>query len=172
MFNFTEYMRRLSAEYAEIAHSQSDKRFYRLSGIRSLEEVLSNLLSARVPAIGVDDNLEGRIISNQSDALFDRQHCIFYIFGKVNLLDHNQREAQKRKTKQIALKFVSRILADHRSDFNLETSHGLRHLDIGSFSYRTIGPLAEGLIALAVSFVVDTSLTPLVNPLEWNAPES
>ncbi len=172
MFNFTEYMRRLSGQFTEIAHSPGDKRFYRLSGIRSLEEVLTNLLSARVPAIGVDDNFEGRFISNQSDAFFDRQHYVFYVFGKVDLLDHNQREMQKRKTKEIALKFVSRIIADHKSDFSLQTRFGLRHLDTASFSYRTIGPLAEGLIAVAVSFVVDSAIHHKINPLEWNAQEN
>lgn len=172
MLNFVDYMRNLAGSSTLITHTESQKRFYRVSGIRSLEEVLTNLLHAEVPAIGVDDGFEGRLLNNRGDSTIDRQYYVFYVFGRIALHDHDQIEEEKRQIKDIAMSFVSKIIADHRSDFNMHTNHGLRHLDISSFSYRTIAPLPDGLIALAVSFVVDSTLNTVPNPEHWTIEEN
>jgi hypothetical protein len=167
--NFVDYMRNLAEQSTLINHSSGNKRFYRVSGIRSLEEVLTNLLHAQVPAIGVDDGFEGRLLNNRGDSTIDRQYYMFYVFGRIALHDHDQIEQEKRQIKDIAVSFISKIIADHNSDFSLQTNYGLRHLDISSFSYRTIAPLPDGLIALAVSFVTDNTLNTKPNPAHWAA---
>lgn len=165
--NFVDYMRELATRSTLVKHSENEKRFYRVSGIRSLEEVLTNLLLARVPAIGADDSYEGKILDNRADSVTDKQYFAFYVFGRIGLFDHDQIQQEKRLIKEIAFSFISKIIEDHLSDFNLTASYGLRHLDTNSFSYRTIAPLPDGLIAMVVSFVTDNSLSVKPNPLHW-----
>ena len=168
MFDFVGLIKDLAVKSKDIGHSDIDRRFYRMSGIKSLEEVLTNLLSAKVPAIGVEDSLDGRLLDNSSDGIFDRQYCVFYVFGRAGFLNHTQREEEKRGIKAIAMKFVVKLRQMHLSDYNMQTNHGLRGLDVNSFSYRTIAPLPEGLIALAVSFVVDRPFQTKLNPEDWD----
>ena len=166
--DFVSYMRSLASMSTLINHNEQNKRFYRVSGMHSLGELLVNLRNAEVPAIGADDGFEGRLMDNRGDSITDRQYYAFYVFGREHLYDHDQNETEKRTIKQIALSFVKKILADRSSDFNMETSHGLRHLDVNSISYRTLAPLPDGIIAMAVSFVIDNSLNTKQDPSHWN----
>ena len=166
--NFVDYMRELATRSTLVKHSENEKRFYRVSGIRSLEEVLTNLLHAQVPAIGADDSYEGKILDNRASSIVDKQYMAFYVFGRTKLHDHDQIQGEKRLIKEIAFSFINKIITDHLSDYNLTTNYGLRHLDTNSFSYRTIAPLPDGLIAMVVSFVTDNSVNIAPNPLHWD----
>ncbi len=165
-FNFALYAETLAGEHNLVNHSVDDKRFYKMSSIAAMEGVLTSLLSARTPAIGINDTLEGRIIDNSGDNRVDRQLYTFYVFGRAALFDHNERKTVTKQIKKIAADFADRIIADHYRDFNFQSSIGLRHLDVNSLTYRTIGSLPDGLIAIVVSFVVDCPIK--TNTETWN----
>ena len=165
-FNFALYIETLAGEHNLVKHSADDKRFYKMSSISAMEEVLTSLLTARTPAIGINDTLEGRIIDNDGDNRVDRQLYTFYVFGRSPLFDHTERKRVTQEIKKIAADFADRIIADHNRDFNFQSSIGLRHLDVNSLTYRTLGSLPDGLIAIVVSFVVDCPIKTDQNT--WN----
>ncbi len=159
MFDFISYMRQVATKLKAIRHSATETRFYRMSGIASLEEVLAKMTHGMFPAIVVEDSLEGRLVDNVSNNILDRQYYVFYIFDRVEFLNHDDREATKRRLRTIARKVMSKLLKDHLSDDRLQTQIGLMNLEPASFTYRNIGPVGDNLIGLAVSFTL------LENPL-------
>ena len=154
-FNFADYIKQLAGEHPQVLHAQGNNRFYRMSSLDALEGVLTNLLTAKTPAIGINDTLEGRVIDHDADRKIDRQLYTFYVFGRSPLFDHSERKRVTLECKDIAIDFVNRIIEDHLSDFSLSSCIGLRHLDVNSFTYRTLGNLPDGLLAIIVSFVLD-----------------
>ena len=154
MFNCVNYMRNIAVNLKSISHSEEKQSFYRMSGIASMEEVLSNLTTGSFPAVVVEDSLEGSITDQVSDNILDRQYYIFYVFDRVEFLNHDQREATKRSLRGMVQLIISRMLRDHLSDLSRVTSFGLSNLEPASTSYRAIGPFADNLIGLAVSFTV------------------
>lgn len=163
MIDFIAYMRNVAVRLKDIAHTDDQCRFYRMSGIASLEEVLAKMTHGRFPAIVVEDSFEGRLIDQDSSNILDREYYVFYIFDRVEFLNHDAREETKRKLRTISRKITSRMLRDHLSDYNLTTTHGLKNLEVSSIGYRNVGPVGDNLIGLAVS------LTLLENPgLEYD----
>ncbi len=154
-FNFASYVKTLASQHKDILHSDQNPRFYKMTSLSQMEGVLTSLLTAKTPAIGINDTLEGRVFNNNADRTIDRQLYTFYVFGRASLFDHTERKNVTAACKSIAVDFSQRIIADHQSDFALSTSHGLRHLDVESFTYRTMGNLPDGLLAVVVSFVID-----------------
>ena len=154
MFNCISYMRNIAVNLKSIAHSEEEQHFYRMSGIASLEEVLSSLTHGKFPAIVAEDSLEGSITDQDSNNILDRQYYIFYVFDRVEFLNHDQREASKRNLRSIVQLIISRMLRDHLSDLSRITSFGLANMEPASISYRAIGPFADNLIGLAVSFTI------------------
>lgn len=167
MFNFISYMRNLAERLKDIGHNNSSTHFYRMSGIASLEEVLAKMTHGQFPAIVVEDSLEGRLIDQDSDNVLDREYYVFYIFDRVEFLNHDEREATKRKLRTISRKIKSRILRDQRTDFNLATNYGLRNLERGSIGYRNVGPVGDNLIGLAVSFTILENPNLEYDPDDW-----
>lgn len=154
-FNFVSYMQNLATLLKEVQHSDTDKRFFRMSGIETLEEVFNNVLTGQSPSIGVIENSDGRINDNRADKVDDRQVYTFMVMGRAPFMDHDARHATKNELKEIAFKLISRLKRDHETDYNLETDFGLRQLIISSFSYAFLPPVIDNIICLRVSFVVE-----------------
>lgn len=168
-FDFVQYIKDLAAKHKDILHDdQNNMRFYKMTSLSDMEGVLTNLLTAVTPAIGINDTLEGRVFNNNADRTIDRQLYTFYIFGRSPLFDHTERKIITRKCKEIAVDFAQRIIHDHHSDFSLQTSLGLRHLDVESFTYRTMGNLPDGLLAIIVSFVIDSPFNKKKGNSPWH----
>ncbi len=169
-FDFSSYLENLASEHDDVLHGQQNKRFYKMTSISDMEGVLTNLLHAVTPAIGINDTLEGRVFTNNADRTVDRQLYTFYVFGRAPLFDHATRKTETKKCKQIAVDFAQRIIKDHHSDFSLQTSLGLRHLEVESFTYRTMGNLPDGLLAIIVSFVIDAPFNSKSKTSPWTTP--
>ncbi len=170
-FDFPSYMKTLAEQHKDILHSEDNRRFYKMSFLSEMEGVLTNLLTAKTPAVGINDTLEGRVFNNNADRTIDRQLYTYYIFGRTSLFDHTERKNVTKECKTIAVDFSQRIIADHHSDFSLTSSHGLRHLDVESFTYRTMGNLPDGLLAIIVSFVIDAPFKHNSANNPWNKQE-
>jgi hypothetical protein len=165
-FDYPAYMEALAKSHSLIKHSPTNHRFYKMTSIALLEEVLTRLLTAKTPAIGINDSAEGRLYNNKADRTIDRQLYTYYVFGRSPLFDHATRKVVIKQCKEIASDFALRILNDHHSDFNLSTNNGLRHLDVESFTYRAMGNLPDGLICVLTSFVLDSPFNSSNDPWE------
>lgn len=170
-FNFALYMENLATEHKLVRHGRDNQRFYKMSSIGAMEEVLTRLLTSKTPAIGMNDTMEGRIIDNDGDNRVDRQLYTFYVFGRAGLFDHDQRKLVVKEIKKIAADCCDRIIADHYRDFNFQSSIGLRHLDVNSLTYRTLGSLPDGLLAIVASFVVDVPISKSESPWDDQSKE-
>lgn len=168
MFDFITYMRFLATSLKDIQHSETSTHFYRMSGIASLEEILSKMTYGQFPAIVVEDSLEGRLVDQDSDNILDREYYVFYIFDRVEFLNHDEREATKRKLRTISRKIKSRMLRDQRTDFNLATNYGLKNLERSSIGYRNVGPVGDNLIGIAVSFTMLENPNLTYNASDWD----
>lgn len=169
-FNFLQYIEQLSRSHHKILHDNPDNRFYRFSSIRSMEEVFARLLSAKTPAVAVADSIEGRLLDMRSDNITERNVYSFYLLGRTQHLDSNLRQQQMELLSGIKNDFFARIIKDHRTDFNRETSFGLSYLDIASMGYRTITGLPDNIIALVCSFALEHPFVTNISELVWTLP--
>lgn len=167
-FDFLNYMRNCAETLVDIQHDEnSNHRFYRMTGLNALEEVLGKLLTAQVPAIGVIDSPDGRLSENNSDKIDERQYYIFLVMGRTYHGNFDAQEAEKRSLRTIALKIISKMKKDRDTDYSMDTTTGLRNLNLNSVSYRFWDRLPDGLIALAVSFTVEQHNALTYNPDDW-----
>jgi hypothetical protein len=166
-YNHINYMRDIATRLKEIQHTENDVRFHRMSDIYQIEELLARLSVSQMPAIGVVEHSDGRITDNTADQVNDQQYYVATVFGRSTLFDHDAREQVKKDLKQIALKIMAKMKHDRNTDFNLETDHGLRHLDLKSISYRYLSALPDGIIALMISFVIEPTAQLAFNPDDW-----
>ncbi|MEI6853115.1 MAG: hypothetical protein WCL06_09740, partial [Bacteroidota bacterium] len=74
-FDFTSYMENVAIKNKEIAHvpESAEKRFFRISSIVNLEEILANITNVGGTCLTVEDNLMGRLIDQNSDNYLDDQ---------------------------------------------------------------------------------------------------
>ncbi len=165
-FDFVRYMRSIAENLKAIGHNPTEKRFYRMSSLRGLEEVLTSLSSAMVPAIAVVDNPDGRFLEDPSQVR-DREMFTFLVFGRLIMDDYDQQEEEKKNLKSIVLKIMAKMHEHRVSDLELGTNHGLKRLDISTFSYKTISPLPDNLIAIYVNFALDSPESLTVDPDDW-----
>lgn len=167
-FQLIPYMRQVATDLKEISHSDNNVRFYRISGIEALEEVFTNVLTAGTPSIAAMENVSGRLLDNHSDKNDDQQFFAFFIMGRAPFMDHDERERVKTELKQILIRIMSRMKRDHESDYELETSYGLRNFDINTVNYSFLPPLIDGVIALKVVFTLRDFLDLTYNPAHWH----
>lgn len=176
MFDFTTYMKNVAIKMKAISHqeeSEKQKRFYRISGLSGIEELLSNLTDKDMyPAILVNDLGYGRIADNGNAVNYlDRQTHIFYIVNYCDLNDFDAKEQSLATLKSIMYKIIGKMRKDYRED-NKGTvpKTGMRNLDQGSFFYQVISGFGPHCHGLMISF----EMTPPVesdmkyNSNDWN----
>lgn len=147
-FDFIPYMRDCALRLKSIQHSASAPRFFRISGLRQLEELLSSLPEASTPALMVENNTDGRVGDfSVSDNFLDIPYHVFYVISKANFNDHEAIENAKKNTKAIGFKILGRMLRDRNSGL-----HGLIMVDMKSISYQTVGPIGDNCYGTMFSF--------------------
>jgi len=149
-FEFIEYMLDCAIRLKVIGHLDSQQRFFRISGISQLEELLSSLPSASTPALLVENNTDGRVGDTaRSDNFLDTPYYVFYVIMKAPFNNHDKMQEAKEKSKQIGFKILSRMLHDRRNYQN-----GLIMFDFSSVSYQSIGPVGDNCFGTMFSFSV------------------
>jgi len=165
-FDFINYMEDIATNLKEIAHGPENKRFYRMSSPNDLEEVMMNLQNAKVPALAIIDNIDGRYRSATAN-ITNVPIFTFIIFERLELGSHDHNETIKRSLKSLLSKIVSKMWKDKISDMDRETKLGLQRLELSNLEYRTIGPLIDNLIGLSITFSLEENENPIFNPNDW-----
>ena len=161
-FEFIPYMRSIAQNlrYINNQGDEKQKRFYRVSGLTNMEEVLNNLTDSKMfPAILANDLEVGRIGDMQtSDNYLEKQTHIFYVVGYANLNAFDEKEACISELKKIMYKIIGKMRKDYRDDYRGKTETGMRNLDTTSFFYQVItgfGPHCHGIM---VTFEVSPNI--------------
>jgi hypothetical protein len=167
-FDFLGYMLTCAQELKEILHSETEKRYFRISGLTALEELLFNLSDACYPAIMVIDNCDGNITDRSpSDNIIDSPYYSFMVIAKTDFADHDLIASTKESCKSIGLKIISRMVRDKRIMAN-----GLTFLNVSSISYSTFGPVADGIYGVSFSFIVQNAAPVTFSASHWQQSES
>lgn len=162
-FNFVEYMENCAIRLKSIGHKPETPKFFRISGIMQLDEVLGNLSKMSFPALLVDDNLEGMIADRSpSDNYLDTPYYVFHVVNHVPLGDFDRQEEVKRESKGIALKILAKMLRDKRRGL-----HGLTFLQFGNINYQAVGPLGDNCYGIMVSFTVPDTAPLVYDENDW-----
>lgn len=162
-FDFIGYLTDCAVKLRDIGHSDNNRRFFRISGITELDELLTNLSKAQYPALLADENHTGAIADrNTSNNYVDSPFYTFYVVQHVPLEDHDAREAAKLQTKQIGLKIISRMLR-HK----LHGEFGLTFLQFGNIPYQSVGPLGDNCYGCMFSIIVPTVAQIFYNADDW-----
>lgn len=167
-FNFIQYMQNVANTLKLITGKNTGKRFYRMSALENIDEILQSGIGTTVPSIAAVDNPDGKFADNMHDNITDRQFYVFMIFDRASSLDVNQQENAKKNIKDIASKIISKLRHDHLQDYETGNTHGLSNLQTSSITYRTYGPFADNLYGMIVSFTVLNPAQVAYNPADWD----
>ena len=163
-FDFVTYMRDCAVRLKDISHSPSQQRFFRVSGISQLEELLANLPDASTPALLVENNTDGRITDpGPADNFLDIPYFVFYVIEKAPFNDFDRIEQAKAETKAIGLKILARMLHDRRHYRN-----GLIMLRFDNIPYQSIGPIGDNCFGTMFSFTVHNPMAATYTANDWH----
>jgi len=163
-FDFITYMRDCATRLKDIGHSESSPKFFRISGLVQLDEVLGNLSDIAFPAMLVHDNTEGNIADrNISDNYLDSPYFTFYIVDHVEYGNYQKQQEAKANCKAIGMKILARMLRDKKRG-NL----GLTFLQFSNIPYQSIGPIGDNCYGVMFSFSVPDTANLIYDPDDWN----
>jgi hypothetical protein len=163
-FDFITYMQACATNLKDIGHSESSKKFFRISGLAQLDEVLGNLSDIAFPAILVHDNTEGSIADRSiSDNYLDSPYFTFYIIDHVEYGNYQAQEEAKANCKAIGMKILAKMLRDkNRGNF------GLTFLQFSNIPYQSIGPIGDNCYGVMFSFSVPDAADLIYNADDWD----
>lgn len=162
-FDFMTYMLKVAENMKDFGHSPSNKKFYRVSSLIGLEELLSSLTEADGTILVVSDNQEGRFLDVSSNNLGDHQFHQFYVLKRVpNINDYDTIELYKADTRATRSKILGKMWKDRIQGLN-----GLTALDFTSISYFDVGPVATYFFGTHVNFTVTNIPGIQYNPNDW-----
>jgi hypothetical protein len=168
-FDFTGYMRNIAINLKDIGHIEDDdsnKRFYRISGLDKMQEVVDNFSNLPQFVMIIEDNAEGGMVNN--NGLFDKTLCSFFLMKKAELNDADDREDIKNDCISAMRKILSRIRRDYYSDNVGDTDLGIRNVDFNSWQYSTFGPILNTCYGIHIVFTTGNSINTEYDGADWN----
>jgi len=169
-FNFLPYMETVAKELLAVGHLvNGKKRFFRVGGISSLEELLQGISKADFPAVCAVDQPEGRLLDRDSSNPLMLNYHYFFVLQHAASLDAGSRSSAILECSGIAGKILSRMfrdkLAECRDPFTLPT--GLSGLNRDSVTMKSVGPIADNCFGVWVSFTVISESGITFNQEDW-----
>lgn len=164
-FDFLTYMQECAEQLKDILHTAEEKRFFRITGLSQLEELLFNLPDANFPALMVENNQNGNLTDKSpSDNVVDIPYYSFMVIDKAEFNDHDLVQSTKENCKAIGLKIISRMIRDKRNMLN-----SLVFLDVSSISYSTFGPIGDNTYGVSFSFTVPWQADITYDSTDWQS---
>jgi hypothetical protein len=157
VFDYTAYMKDVSTRLKAIAHDDSakTKKFFRISSVANIDEIVQHFTHAGTPCLMVEDNRTGRYIDNDTLNYIDNQSYAFMVLQYCKVMDAESREEAKQDTLAIVHKIIAKMKKDKYAD--LQGGYpktGLRDFDMNSVFYQTIGPVADNYYGTLVQFAM------------------
>lgn len=168
MFNFTEYTNDIATRLKDIRHSESNPRWFRVSNITALEELLASLGNADGVIMLVEDNLDGKYGWNEAGLVTDDEFYTFHIIKHLSNEGFSEREAWIKEAKSIVKKVLSKMFRDQNTSLENNTRNDLRDLDRGRITYQSVGPLAGNFHGMMCSFVITEKSGIVYSDDDWD----
>jgi len=169
MFDFTGYMEWIAEMLLEVQHDPEakERKFFRISSVMNLDEMVEHFTNAGSPCIMVEDNRIGRFMDANSDNYLDIQSYSFLVLKYCKVMDAKDRETAKNDTLALVKKIISRMKRDKRDDLTGGfTKSGLQNFDLNSVTYQTIGPIGDNYYGTLVQF---SMLNPVNSEIAFKA---
>lgn len=169
MYDHITYTQFVAIALKAIAHTTASPKHHIIGGVGSMDELLQKISKAdNGYHLLASDNIDGAI-GYSNDSPTDRQMNQFCIVKRVPVANYAARAAAKRDCKAVAAKVVGRMIYDSfiANTTNVDI-YGLKNLDLLSFSYQSIGPLADGFYGTEVTFDVYNSVDLQYQASDWD----
>jgi hypothetical protein len=164
MYDHITYMEDCATRLKDLGHTAEVPKFFRVSSLTQLDEVLANLTTMGQTVLIVHDNTEGSIGDrNISNNYLDSPYYLFYIMKHVALDDFDAKANAKKECKAIAIKIISKMLVDKS-----RSRSGLLFLDFTNIPYQGIGPVGDNYYGIMVSFTVADNAELIYNADDWD----
>jgi hypothetical protein len=154
-FDFLTYMKEIAEKHVKIQHSESDKNYYRVSGIGGMEDLLLNLSEANGVIMVVETNKEGRIQGVQ-ESYIDIPRFRFFILKQRDFGDIDSDTAAKQECKDIAFSILARMRHDKIQAQRGEADRSYNDIMLSSIRYDTVGPIVNGFVGMMVEFMAES----------------
>lgn len=162
-FDFIPYMKDCATKLKDIAHTDDNPKFFRVSGLAGLEEYMQRFTEAQYPALLVQDNQDGSIGDmNRSDNYLDNPYHVFYIVDRPEYGNADSSEATKKRCKAIGKKILAKMRRDKRNQAN-----GLAFMNFSNVPYQSIGPIGDQAVGVMFSFTVPDQSDMVYNADDW-----
>jgi hypothetical protein len=168
MFNFIEYFRDIAEKLTDIQHTESQPRFHRVSGIASIEELMTNMGHTTGFQLLVEDNYNGRFANNLSENWLNYRLYTFYILKQAAVTNADELEDERAECMDIACKIIAKLKYDHLTDHRAQTNYGLRNLDNAGIRYQSVGPLGDHYYGILISFNLLEPAHLVYDPADYN----
>lgn len=141
-FDFIAYMKNIAETHTDIQHSSSNAHFFLVSGIGQLDEFLSRINKVNAPALCVEVNPEGQVISPLDNNVIDIPTYRFYILNEAGSGKFEDMQNAKKNSKSLGFKLLAKIKHDKHQALYYNVDNGLHYVEL-NFNYQVLGPLAQ-----------------------------
>jgi hypothetical protein len=164
LYNHLTYMESIAENLRDIAHSTAKPRFFKSTGLASLDGLLANLSVANLPCLIAEDGCDERLSDNQSDNILGHPFYTFYILYKASPGNDTEIMEGRSKAKATAKKVLSRMRRDAHEP-NLEL--GIDILDLSSVRIQGVGPLGDSGYGVMVTFTMQQDADIVYDTNDW-----
>lgn len=162
-FNFITYMRDCATRLKAIGHTEQTPKFFRISSLAQLDELLSMISDIGYPALLIHDNMDGAIGDRStSNNYLDIPNYTFYVVEHVSLNDHDAKQQVITNCKNIGLKILAKMKHD-----KLDLNQGLTFLQFDNIPYQTIGPIGDNCHGVMFTISVPNQAQITYNADDW-----
>lgn len=159
-FDPITYFQTIQTQLKELT---GDHRFFRVTGLSHMEEILTNLRKAVYPVMCVDDSQDG-IVIEAGGGYYDSRYYSVFILSKVKIHDDADRNTKMATCRAIFFKILSRMV--HES---AEFGNGMVYLHPDMIKYDEVGYLADDLFGIHFGFTVETPQNLEYVSSDWSA---
>lgn len=156
-FNFNAYMKNIAETHKDIQHSVNQKRFYEISGIGGLEDVLLNLSQMEGTILMVETNHEGRIADTGRNYYVDVPRFRFYVMKRGSVSDPEDNTTLKTACKSLAFSFLAKMRHDFVQAHRGEADASYKDIDLSNIRYDTVGPIVNHWMGIMVELGAESS---------------
>jgi len=146
-FDVVAYFRMIQEDLKLLRGSN---RFFRVTGIGHLEELMNKQRVARYPILCVDDSQDG-YISEQGGGYMDSRYYSIFILSQVKPGNDEDRNIQMAACRTIFSKILAKLVKDAG-----EYPNDMVWLHPDRVKYDEVGYLADNLFGIHFGFTVET----------------